>query len=165
MTVKTNNQTNKQTSMKGLSVKFCYTHKLLHAQFLLETLYSAADGCGCKDPSTDIIQREFKLKVSTGSLPRLETQQKKGRKDCKSQREWRAKGEHKALNRLSRIHIGSQWSDKQRAFMALHQVPCVYAMAGSLIFLLLLITGAGVSLTLLPDLETFSPTGLPCSPQ
>jgi hypothetical protein len=49
--------------------------------------------------------------------------------------------------------------------MALHQVPCVYAMAGSLIFLLLLITGAGVSLTLLPDLETFSPTGLPCSPQ
>lgn len=55
-------------------------------------------------------ERIAKLEFSIRSFPAelLEPLWKRGRKHCRSQRGWRALGEHSLLNQLSRAHIGSQ---------------------------------------------------------
>lgn len=92
-------------------------------------------------------------RVYTGALdwiPPLSDQkapQKRGRKDCRRQRDWKTP-EHSPLNQPGRVH---------RDGNSKHQVLWIYVMIVSLGFCGTLTMGVGISLTLLPALWTLSP--------
>ena len=68
-----------------------------------------------RDTLSDIKQKEFKRKVSIGSLPlEIGEPTEEVEKYCRSWRGWRAPGEHDPPNQLSRDHMDSQ-SRKQEA--------------------------------------------------
>ena len=70
----------------------------------------AADGNWCRDSQPALMWKET-LNWGSPMGPSLrawETQWKRGRKYCRSQRRWMTPGEHGPLDQLSRAHMGSQ---------------------------------------------------------
>jgi hypothetical protein len=108
------------------------------------------------------VERESKLKISTGSVSQsMGNHMKREMKDCRSQRT-KTPGEYTLLKQLSRAYMGSQRVKCRACSLhgsAISPLPlcwgCLFDVSVGL-----LAVGTGVCLTLLPAL--FTPIGLPC---
>ena len=115
---------------------FCYTHRSVPYTSSSEKLPLEADDNRCVEPQLDIRWRE-NLNGRSSSNPFAHstgnTAEKEWR-DCKSQKGWRTLGEQGLLSQPSKVQINSETeTSKHGAYMALHQVLCLYIIAINLV--------------------------------
>lgn len=89
----------------------------------------------------------------------LTTPWKRGKKDSRSQRGWRASGPHNPLSLVNKAHMGSKIQKKQtQAYLGQYKASCIFIIF--FIAVILVFCGTSnfvvVSLTLLSVLVTFS---------